>query len=108
MLVAAWASSAVGATSVADAALVPAPESRSRTKGPKEVVCSKRPKLLIISAGDIGTTTAISEFHKIPELEANCPSDSDGLKGVVSSDFAVEVGHCALRALPWHLGERPE
>ena len=29
-------------------------------------------------------------------------------KGVVSSDFAVEVGHCALRALPWHLGERPE
>ena len=80
MLVAAWASSAVGASSVADAALVPAPESRSRTKGPKEVVCSKRPKLLIISAGGIGTTTAISEFHKIPELEANCPSDSDGLK----------------------------
>ena len=70
MLVAAWASSAVGASSVADAALVPAPESRSRTKGPKEVVCSKRPKLLIISAGGIGTTTAISEFHKIPELEA--------------------------------------
>ena len=43
-------------------------------------MCSKRPKLLIISAGGIGTTTAISEFHKIPELEANCPSDSDGLK----------------------------
>ena len=83
MLVAALASSAVGASSAADAALVPAPESRSRAKGPKtpkEVVCSKRPKLLIISAGGIGTTTAISEFHKIPELESNCPNDSDGLK----------------------------
>ena len=92
MLVAAWASSAVGATSVADAALVPAPESRSRTKGPKEVVCSKRPKLLIISAGGIGTTTAISEFHKIPELEANCPSDSDGLKHLPYNRLVADHG----------------
>jgi hypothetical protein len=29
-------------------------------------------------------------------------------KGVVSSDFAVEVGHCARRAPPRHLGGRPE
>ena len=92
MLVAAWASSAVGASSVADAALVPAPESRSRTKGPKEVVCSKRPKLLIISAGGIGTTTAISEFHKIPELEANCPSDSDGLKHLPYNRLVADHG----------------
>ena len=52
LVAAALASSAVGASSAADAALVPAPESRSRAKGPKtpkEVVCSKRPKLLIIS-----------------------------------------------------------
>ena len=83
LVAAALASSAVGASSAADAALLPAPESRSRAKGPKtpkEVVCSKRPKLLIISAGGIGTTTAISEFHKIPELQSNCPNDSDGLK----------------------------
>jgi len=92
MLVAAWASSAVGASSVADAALVPAPESRSRTKGPKEVVCSKRPKLLIISAGGIGTTTAISEFHKLPELEANCASDSDGLKHLPYNRLVADHG----------------
>ena len=35
MLVAAWASSAVGATSVADAALVPAPESPLANEGAK-------------------------------------------------------------------------
>merc|ERR1740130_2240955 len=76
----AFATSAVGASSAADAALVPLPGTRSRRAKGADPVCSKRPKLLIISAGGIGTTTAISEFHKIPELEANCPSDSDGLK----------------------------
>ena len=89
----AFATSAVGASSAADAALVPLPGTRSRRAKGADPVCSKRPKLLIISAGGIGTTTAISEFHKIPELEANCASDSDGMKHLPYNRLVAEHAH---------------
>lgn len=55
----------------------------SRTLPEEAEKCSvKEPKLLIVSAGGIGTTTTLSEFHKIPKLSTstNCPGDNDGLK----------------------------
>ena len=88
MLAAAWAacpgvtrgassSSKEEGSAVPEWALVPTWDASSSRHG--ECLVSK-PKVLIISAGGIGTTTTLSEFHKIQGLEANCPGDTDGLK----------------------------
>ena len=49
-----------------------------------------------------------SQTHLGPSARAPTERGTWGFgKGVVSSDFAVEVGHCARRAPPQHLGGRP-
>ena len=50
-----------------------------------------------------------TQTHVGPSARAPTDRGTWGFgKGVVSSDFAVEVGHCACRAPPRHLGGRPE